>query len=126
MATCRWTGAVSGNWATAGNWAAGTVPQDGDDVWFIDNDRDLNEGLDTQDTELVNLYIDMSYTGKIGTEGSFMILDTDYVWIGRHDGLLPAIGSPMWKIDLGSTAVTACTTYNTAKAGIGNYYPLVS
>lgn len=124
MATCVWTGAVSGNWATAGNWVGGVVPADGDDVWFIDNDRDLNEGLDTQDTELANLYVDMTYTGKIGTEGSFLILDTDNVWIGRHDGLNAPMGSPMWKIDLGSTAATAVTIYETARTGIGNYYPL--
>lgn len=73
MANRTWTGAVSGAWGTAGNWAEAAVPIDGDDV-FIQGSVSIT-GSDQSATELASLRVSPHYTGDIGSSGTYLQID---------------------------------------------------
>lgn len=62
-----WSGASSGNMATAGNYVGGVAPLAGDTVIF---DRGSVSVTAWTAVELVNVTITQGYTGSIGTSGS--------------------------------------------------------
>lgn len=100
MATRTWTGAVSGNWGTAGNWLEAAVPETGDDVYFRLNAIDVTEGLDQSAVRLASLRIEQTYTGKIGTASAYLRIGAALVVVGEYHGPANPSGSPRLKLDL--------------------------
>ena len=105
------------DWDYAGNWideigdVHGTRPDNGDDIYFLDNDADVIYGLDQASRTFDSLTIKQSYTGKIGLfeNGIGEYLECGVsgdVRIGDHDGSNTPIGSGRLLIDLGNTATT--------------------
>jgi len=108
VATKVWTGAKDSNWADAANWNPAVVPVGGDDVVLIDNDVDIDTGLDQSLVTLASLKIDATYRGKIGTMTAYLQVDPNTCWIGRSDGTGEPTGSTQIKLDFG--AVAGCDT----------------
>jgi len=122
--THTWTGAISGDWSEANNWDIGAVPEATDSVVLIDNAVSITEGLDQSAIALVNVHIDASYTGTIGTTGSYLQLDADITYIGRQDGVGPFTGSSQLKLDFGANS-GAIYVFSTATRASGNPPPVI-
>lgn len=118
MATTRWTGALSGDWATAGNWSNG-VPATGDTVIIPrTSSRSITTGLDrTGDgagagLNLVLLSIEEGYNGDIGSSGNYLKCTADKIKV-RH-------GGEFWFTSDSGTA--GLTTDLVVLDGVGDYY----
>lgn len=76
MADKEWQG-VDGDWATAGNWSGGTVPVDGDSIFFTGtSQQSITSGLTlgaSGDT-FADFHVHEDYTGAIGSSGSKLTL----------------------------------------------------
>lgn len=108
MATKIWDGTDSGNegnWSVADNWSPSGVPVNGDDVYLRDSAQDVTAGFAQSAVTLDSLNIEQSYTGKIGTESTFLEIGATVCEIGAWDGLgtRPA-GSGRLNIDLAAAA----------------------
>ncbi len=108
MATRIWTGAADdGDYANTANWADGTVPIAGDDVWFNSGDKSVTTNLNQSAVVLDSFNVTMNYTGLFGTESDFLQVAAPLVNIGGDVGA----GSQRINLDLGSsTAATVNIT----------------
>lgn len=99
MATCVWAGTTNGNFGTSGNYLGAAAPANGDTV-FVQGSVSIDAGLTTGLTA-VNLVIDPTYTGTIGTSTSYLSIGcASFNFAGRNTSY----------IDLGSSAITAIVT----------------
>lgn len=119
MATKIWTGASSGAWGTAGNWSGG-VPENGDDVYFLNNAVAVTSGLDQSAVTVASLHIEQSYTGSIGTATEYLAIGATNVYIGEHYGSGTPSGSGRLKLDL-RAACTSFNVYNSASTATDTY-----
>ncbi len=118
MATRIWTGAVSGDWGNVGNWHGGVIPVATDDVYLIDNDQDINAGLDQSGVALDSFTCDLTYKGNIGTNSAYLQLDaTVSMDFGQQQGEGPIATAQVLRIDTGSTNLSPIRVHNTAAAG---------
>jgi hypothetical protein len=112
MAVRVWDGsAADGNWNTATNWSGDTVPIAADDVVFNSG----SENVSTTPSSLVtyaSLTFTNDYTGLLGTESSFIIVNSTLLNIGGGLGA----GSRRLNIDTGTVATTMNIT-DTATTG---------
>jgi hypothetical protein len=112
------------DWSTPGNWSAGAVPVNGDDVVLQNSTVDILYGLDQSAVTLATMTRYMSYTGKIGlpqyTTGTssyyeyrprYLKIGATATTLGRGDGS----GGGRCQIDFGAVA----TTCNVEGAGPG-------
>jgi len=102
------------DWSTPENWSDGSIPGTSDTVIFADNAVNVCYGLDQSALAINNLFIQQTYTGKIGlarnalvttadgettvstkpeSRPSYLSIDADVVEIGKHVGTGSAIGS---------------------------------
>ena len=82
MAVRTWTGDVSGDWNTTGNWDEGSVPVNGDEVYIVSGSVSI-VGFDAADVTLDSLTVGAQYTGSIGTSGGKMqISSTNFDYSG--------------------------------------------
>ncbi len=70
MADKYWVGGTDGDWNTAGNWSPALVPVAGEDVYITGRSTQAIDAYDNSGVAIGNLYIDESYTKKIGDYGS--------------------------------------------------------
>ena len=68
-----WTGASSGDWATAGNWTNGLPATTGTAV--IDGSVSITGGAPSSNAEVERVYVARTYTGAIGSVGTPLELD---------------------------------------------------
>lgn len=112
MSVRVWDGSASdGDWNTSTNWSSDTVPIAGDDVVFNSG----SEAVTTTPTSVVtyaSLTFTNDYTGTLGTEFSFIIVNSTLLSIGGGNGA----GSQRLNIDLGTVASTVSIT-DTATTG---------
>lgn len=112
MAEKTWTGAVNGNFQTAGNWSDSVAPANSDTLHFTGaSNVSVNAGLSNTLTG-VTLVVDKSYAGSIGTISGatydYLTLDGGTINIGQGGGgpgFQP--GSP--QLMFGNTGATAMT-----------------
>jgi hypothetical protein len=126
------------DWATADNWSDGSVPGSADTVIFADNSVNVCFGLDQNALAINDLFIEQTYTGKIGLNRNALIttadgettdttkpeyredylrIDVDTIEIGKHIGTGTATGSQRLKIDNTSTGASTTRVFNTANVG---------
>ncbi len=72
-----WTGAVDGDWGTAGNWT-GAVPLAGERALIADNTTAI-DGSDQSAADLALVVVDEAYDKTIGSDGSPIILASNRV-----------------------------------------------
>lgn len=117
MATHTWTGAVSGNYGTAGNWAGGT-PVGGGDVIIDATSVNIDDGLDQSAVDLASFYVGPNYTGQIGNSDTApLIIEATLVTVdgGGANGYLGVQDSDVVKIfavgptGTGNLTITATT-----------------
>lgn len=106
MAEAIWTGAVSGNFSTAGNWKSGAAPGAADNIHFVDSDKPVTEGLNQDGTAYGIVYFDASYSGIVGTTGAYLQLNCLTCIIGDYTGTMPPVHSKQLKLDFGAHATT--------------------
>jgi len=125
------------DWSTADNWSDGSVPGSSDTVYFRESSINVCWGLDQSAVAINNLFIEKTYTGKIGlnraafatsSDGdtvdtskpeyrdTYLQIDVDTVEIGKHVGGGTAVGSGRIKID--NTNSGACNTFVFATASV--------
>lgn len=123
MATKIWTGATSGDWATAGNWDGG-VPANSDDVILDNNAVDVDEGLDQSGVQLASLTITQSYTGRVGTAAAYLQIGATKVSIGSYSGPGYPGGSGRICLDVGTEPATI-EVHDTSSSPTETYLPPV-
>lgn len=111
-----WTGAVDGDWATAGNWSNG-IPVSTDTVYIEHASRSIDTNLDQSAVTLAALYVRQSYIGQLGTAAAYLQIGTAVLHVGGHVGAGAPAGSPRVKIDVGTTAC-AISIWNSAAVSI--------
>lgn len=70
MADRNWVGGDVGNegdWDTAANWSPAAVPVAGENVYILDGDEDIDDGLDQSAVALGNVQVGPGYTGNIAS-----------------------------------------------------------
>lgn len=116
----KWTGAVSGDPAAAGNWNPEQAPISGDTLRFENNAVDVDTNLDQSAILPAAVYVSQSYTGKLGTAtaplryGQCAILD-----IGDYGGPGSPNGSTRINIELVSAtggATPVVTVHNSSSS----------
>jgi hypothetical protein len=110
MATKVWTGTVSGNFGTAGNWAGGVAPANSDTL-YIAGTVAITAGLSTGLTG-INLIVDPTYTGTIGTSAGYLV-------IGCASFTFAGVGVSY--IDLDSSNIAAIVTATATPGSTGTY-----
>lgn len=89
MATRTWTGATNGDFNTAGNWAEGSVPVSGDDIYFLSGsvnlDTNLNQaGVAPGIVQIGTGNTSSTFTGNVGVSaGNPLILGATTTLIVR-------------------------------------------
>jgi len=91
MAIKIWVGTDTGNEGdldTGANWSPSGKPAAGDDVYFTDSSQAVSSGsLDVGTTGLASCHFEQSFTGAVGTESSFIRIDTQRIEIGAWSGV---------------------------------------
>jgi len=134
------------DWSTPENWSDGSIPGTSDTVIFADNAVNVCYGLDQSALAINNLFIQQTYTGKIGlarnalvttadgettvstkpeSRPSYLSIDADVVEIGKHVGTGSAIGSQRLKIDNTNTGASTTKIFATANTGAETNLPPV-
>ena len=118
MAKNIWIGIDTGNegdFGTAANWSAGSVPALDDDVYFENSSQSCNVGVNRSGMvgEYNSVNIAQSFTGSIGTSDAALQVKTDAINIGYHNGPGAPSGSPLINIDSGTVACA----YTVSNAG---------
>jgi hypothetical protein len=132
------------HWDAADNWSGATVPADGDTV-IIESGPNICWGLPQDATELAELVIRQTYTGRIGLKRTefatsadgattnsakaeyredYLTIDSTLVNIGEHFGTGSPAGSPRVKLDLG-TYQTTVHIHNTCRTPAETGLPAV-
>ncbi|GJM23946.1 MAG: hypothetical protein DHS20C16_03610 [Phycisphaerae bacterium] len=75
------------SFTTTGNWTASTVPVAGDAVTFTLSSAVSIDGSDQNTINLASIGVGPSYTGDIGSSGSYLIISADYVSIVGGTGM---------------------------------------
>ncbi|MCP5017114.1 MAG: hypothetical protein GY938_17860, partial [Ketobacter sp.] len=123
------------DWGAGDNWSDGSIPGNGDTVIFRENSVNVCWGLDQNAVTINDLFIEKSYTGKIGLDRSVLVtsadgettvttkpeyrdhylkIDYDVLEIGKHVGAGNPTGSGRIKIDNQYTGVSTSTIFGTA------------
>jgi hypothetical protein len=129
MATKQWLGTdatTPTSWAVAANWSPSGVPVTGDTVYLLNNAVDIDTGLNQSAVTLAALFVDQTYTGRVGTAAADMQVGATLCTIGNpSQGIVAAAGSPRLRFDFGTvqTAVTVVNTDTAASTDTG--YPPV-
>jgi hypothetical protein len=134
------------DWSVADNWSDGAIPGAGDTVIFSDNTINVCFGLDQNALAINDIFIEQTYTGKIGLDRTalvtsadgetldltkaeyredFLRIDVDAIEIGKHVGTGTAIGSQRIKIDNTSTGASTTKVFSTANTGAETNLPPV-
>ena len=81
MATIYWVGNTSNAWETAANWSGAAIPTGADDVVFTESRVGTNKNVAGLKTTYVpaNIFIDPTYTGNIGSSGTYLEFDASNV-----------------------------------------------
>ena len=81
MATIFWVGGTSTAWDTAANWSGGAVPSNSDTVVFTDSRITVNQNVAGATTTNVplNIYLDPSYEGNLGSSGTYLTFDASNI-----------------------------------------------
>jgi hypothetical protein len=121
MATVVWLSTVTdGDYDSASNWSTGSVPTTGDDVWFNSGSADVTTGLTPSLVTYASFNVTQDYTGLIGTESSFLTINSTLVNIGTGTGA----GSQRLNIDLGTVASTISITDSNGTGADTNRAPI--
>lgn len=123
------------DWSTGDNWSDGSIPANGDTVIFKDNDINVCWGLDQNAVTIDDLFIEKTYTGRIGLDlavfatsadgettnsakpeyrEDYLLIDYDVLEIGKHVGGGSPSGSARIKIDNQNTGASTTTIFDTA------------
>lgn len=132
------------DWATADNWSDGSIPATNDTIIFADNSVNVSFNLDQNALAINDLFIEQTYTGKIGLNRNALVtsadgetvdttkpeyredylrIDVDSIEIGKHVGTGTAIGSQRLKIDNTNTGASTTKVFNTANTGAETNLP---
>ena len=128
-------------WDDAENWSDGVVPATNDTVYFRGSSIPVAWGLDQSAVDLTAMFIDQTFTGKIGLRrdqfatsadaatldssvpeyrDSYLDIGYDALDIGLQRGPGTANGSTRIKIDNDRAAASETRIHNTASAGENN------
>lgn len=134
------------HWDTADNWSDGSVPGTNDTVIFADNAVNCVYGIDNNSLAINDLFIEQTYTGKIGLDRNvfatsadgettdstkaeyredFLRVDVDTLEIGKFTGIGTSVGSTRLKIDNTNTGANTTRIFATANAGSETNLPPV-
>lgn len=115
--TTLWTGldaTLPTKFDDADNWDNG-IPEAGDTIIFKDNAKDLDASLDQSALTGCTVKIYQSYTGKIGSSGSYFQIGATTLEIGEDYSVSTPSGSGRLNLDLGGEAATV-TIHNSASS----------
>lgn len=125
------------DWSTADNWSDGSIPANTDTVIFKDNAVNVCWGLDQSSVTIDDLFIEKTYTGRIGLDlaefatsadgettnsakpeyrEDYLLIDYDVLEIGKHVGGGSPTGSARIKIDNQNSGASTTTIFDTASA----------
>lgn len=128
------------HWDTAANWSDGVVPANTDDVRIENSDVNICYGLSQSAVTLASLFVDLSYTGKIGlprTEftttadgettdttareyrDTYLDIGADRIEYGRSSGIGTANGSSRIKIDNAKAGASVFVCHDTGSTADG-------
>ena len=135
------------DWSTAENWSDGAIPASTDSVSFADSAVNACYGLSNAAVLLVDLFIEQTYTGKIGLDRTsfatsadgetvdtskqeyredYLKINADVVEIGKKVGVGTSAGSGRIKLDnAAAVAGNTITIFNTANIGAESNLPPV-
>ena len=129
------------HWDEAENWSDGTIPATNDTVYVRGSAIPIAWGLDQAAVDLTQLYVDQTFTGKIGLRrdqfatssdaatfdstvpeyrDSYLDIGYDACDIGLQRGPGTANGSTRIKLDNDRAAASETRIHNTASAGENN------
>lgn len=132
------------DWSTAENWSDGSIPGTDDTVIFADNSVNCCYGIDNNSLAIDDLFIEQTYTGKIGlprrafttsADGEttdttkneyredFLRVDVDSIEVGKFTGIGTAPGSQRLKIDNTNSGASTTKVFATANAGAETSLP---
>lgn len=114
MTTKTWSGAVDGNWQTAGNWVGGVAPVATDDIVFNSGSISCNAGLTGNVYALGSLTVTENYTGSIGS-GATALTVTDFTSTPNAGGIKCSGRGSFYKF-----ACTGTTTHARIDTKTGN------
>ena len=123
-----WTGTTSGDASVSTNYSPAQVPITGDSLWFRDNAVDVDAGLAALTAvKLVDMHVEQSYTGKLGTTSAYFQIGFNNLYIGEHYGSGTPSGSGRIKIHLSDITSGACKiiVVNSASTGYDSNLPPV-
>lgn len=107
MATVIWDGSADdGDFTNTANWSTGSNPTTADDVWFNSGAKSVTTGLSPSLVTYASFNVTNDYTGLIGTEFVFLIINSTLVNIGDGTGA----GSQGLNINLGTVVSTVNIT----------------
>ncbi len=135
VATESTASAGANDWSTADNWSDGSIPANTDTVIFRDNAVNVCWSLDQSAVTINDLFIEKSYTGKIGLNRAefatsidgettdatkdeyrvhYLKIDYDTLEVGKHVGGGNPSGSGRIKINNQNTGASTSTVFDTA------------
>ena len=121
MATVIWDGSAGdGSFTTAANWSTGSNPIAADDVVFNSGAVNVSTGLTPSLVTYASFTVTDDYTGLIGLEGEFLVINSTLVNIGGGSGA----GSQRLNINLGTVVSTVSITSSNGTGTDTNRAPI--
>ena len=120
MAVIVWNGSAGdGDFTNASNWTGG-APGASDDVWFNTGNVSVTTGLTPSLVTYASFNVTDDYTGTIGTESSFLTINSTLVNIGGGNGA----GSQRINLNLGTVTSTVKITSSNGTGADTNRPPI--
>lgn len=120
MAVVVWDGSTDGDFTVGANWSTGSVPTTSDDVVFNSGAVNVDAGLTPSLVTYASFTVTDDYTGTIGTESSFLTINSTLVTIGGGEGA----GSRRLNINLGTVLSTVRVTSSNGTGADTNRAPI--
>jgi hypothetical protein len=121
MAVVIWDGsAADGDFTNTANWSTGSNPTTGDHVWFNTGSESVTTGLTPSLVTYASFNVTNDYTGLIGTEASFLTINSTLVNIGGGSGA----GSQRINLNLGTVTSTVKITSSNGTGADTNRAPI--
>lgn len=119
MAVTEWLGTTDGDYQNAANWTSG-VPGAGDDVYFKSGANPVDTNLANGATLLGTFHVEVGYTGLVGTEDDFLVIQAPLAYIGTNPTGSSLRGSQRLNLSFITTAVDVTVEIsNSAAVDVG-------
>lgn len=119
MAVTEWLGTTDGDYQNAANWTNG-VPGAADDVYFKSGANPVDTNLGNGATLLGTFHVEVGYTGLVGTEDDFLVIQVPLAYIGTNPTGSPLRGPQRLNISFVTTTVDITVeTSNASAADVG-------